>query len=257
MDCFSLEGKTAIITGGISGIGKATSLAMAEAGADIMLVDMKEPSDNSLLEQIGSLGRKVLFAQADVSKEQDVSRFVEMAVAKFGRIDVMVNSAGTVCRTPVEKLTEAEWDRVLDVNLKGVFWCCQKAGLQMIAQQSGSIVNIASMSGVIVNRNRPVTPYCSSKAGVIMLTKTLAVEWAKHNIRVNAIGPGYTLTPMNTWMQDPEGEVARTTLALELTPMKRFGRPEEIGTVAVFLASRAASFITGQTIFADGGFTCL
>lgn len=253
MDCFSLKDKTAIITGGISGIGKAISLALAEAGANTVMVDVKEPTDPSLMEQIGSLGRETLFVQADVSKEQEVARFVDQAVARFGRVDIAVNCAGVANRTPAEKLTEAEWDRVMNTNLKGVFWCCQKAGLQMIAQQSGSIVNIASMSGVIVNKNRTITPYCSAKAGVIMLTKNLAMEWAKYNVRVNAIGPGYILTPLNPWMtNDP----VASGLALEMTPMKRFGQPEELGPLAVFLASRASSFITGQTIFIDGGYTC-
>jgi NAD(P)-dependent dehydrogenase (short-subunit alcohol dehydrogenase family) len=253
MDCFSLAGKTAVITGGLSGLGSAISLTMAEAGADIVLVDMKQPDDNSLVDKISSLGRKAMFVQADVTKEQDVVAFVQKAVARFGHIDVMVNSAGVGNKTPAEKLTEAEWDRVLSTNLKGLFWCCQKAGLQMIAQQSGTIVNIASMSGMIVNNGRTISAYCTSKAGVIMLTKNLAMEWAKHNIRVNAIAPGYFVTPFNAvWMNNPEW----TNLALDMTPMRRFGQPEEIGPLAVFLASRASSFITGQTVCVDGGYTC-
>ena len=165
MNCFSLAGKTAIITGGISGIGKAVALAMAEAGANPVLVDIREPADNSLIQQICSLGRQALFIQADVTHEQEVTAFVEKTVARFGRIDIAVNCAGTVNRTPAENLTEAEWDRVMDVNLKGVFWCCQKVGRQMIAQQSGSIVNIASMSGLIVNKDRTITPYCVFQSG--------------------------------------------------------------------------------------------
>jgi NAD(P)-dependent dehydrogenase (short-subunit alcohol dehydrogenase family) len=253
MDCFSLAGETAIVTGGISGIGRAISLAMAEAGANIVLVDIKSQADNSLIDKIGALGRKMIFVQADVTKEQDVVGFVNKAVAKFSRIDIVVNCAGVVNRTPAEKLTEAEWDRVMNTNLKGLFWCCQKAGLQMIAQQSGSIVNMASMSGLIVNKDRTISTYCISKAAVIMLTKNLAMEWAKHNIRVNAIAPGYIVTPITSgWMQDSE----MTRVALNMTPMKRFGQPEEIGPLAVFLASRAASFITGQTVFIDGGYSC-
>jgi len=251
MDCFSLAGKTAVVTGGISGIGRAIALAMAEAGADIVLVDRREPDNNSLADCIGSLGRKTLFVQADVTKEADVSGFIEKAVARFGRVDIMVNSAGVGNRTPIEKLTEAEWDGVMNTNLKGLFWCCQKAGLQMIAQQSGSIVNIASMSGLVVNKTRTNSAYCSSKAGVIMLTKNLAMEWAKHNIRVNAIAPGYIQTPFNCTWDD-----AMCKLAVETTPMKRLGQPEEIGPLAVFLASQGASFITGQTIVIDGGYTC-
>jgi len=253
MDCFSLAGKTAVITGGISGIGRAISLAMAEAGANIAAIDVKDLGDNSLMEQIGVWGRKAIFIQADVTKEQEVAGFVEKAVAHFGRIDVLVNCAGTVNRTPAEKLTEAEWDQVMNTNLKGLFWCCQKAGLRMIAQQTGSIVNIASMSGLIVNKDRTISAYCISKAAVSMLTKNLAMEWAKHNIRVNAIAPGYMITPITAgWMKDP----GMNRVALDLTPMGRFGQPEELGPLAVFLASRAASFITGQTIVADGGYTC-
>jgi NAD(P)-dependent dehydrogenase (short-subunit alcohol dehydrogenase family) len=253
MDCFSLAGRTAAITGGISGIGRAVSLALAEAGADIVAVDVKAPGDSSLLDKICSLKRKAIFVQADVTKEQEVAGFVDTAIAQFGRIDVLVNCAGTVNRTPAEKLTGAEWDQVMNTNLKGLFWCCQKAGLQMIAQRSGSIVNIASMSGMIVNKDRTISAYCISKAAVSMLTKNLAMEWAQHNIRVNAIAPGYIVTPITRgWMEDPE----MNRVALDLTPMKRFGQPEEIAPLAVFLASRAASFITGQTIVADGGYTC-
>jgi NAD(P)-dependent dehydrogenase (short-subunit alcohol dehydrogenase family) len=254
MDCFSLAGKIAAVTGGVSGIGQAISLAMAEAGAQLVVVDIKEPGDRPLMDKVaGSPEGNALFVQADVTKEPEVVRFVDKAVAQFGRIDILVNCAGTVNRTPAERLTEAEWNQVMDTNLKGLFWCCQKAGLRMIAQQSGSIINIASMSGFIVNKDRNLSAYCVSKAAVSMLTKNLAMEWARHNIRVNAIAPGYIVTPITSrWMKDPE----MNRVALDLTPMKRFGQPEEIGPLAVFLASRAASFITGQTIFVDGGYTC-
>jgi NAD(P)-dependent dehydrogenase (short-subunit alcohol dehydrogenase family) len=253
MDCFSLLGKTAVVTGGLSGLGRAISLAMAEAGADLVLVDLKDSDANGLLDKIGSLRRKAMFVQADITKESDVAAFVDKAIAQFGQLDVIVNSAGVGNKTPAEKLTEAEWDQVMNTNLKGLFWCCQKAGLQMIAQRSGSIVNIASMSGLIVNQGRTISAYSSSKAAVIMLTRNLAMEWAKHNIRVNAIAPGYFVTPFNAvWMNNAEW----TSIALGMTPMGRFGQPEEIGPLAVFLASQASSFITGQTICIDGGYTC-
>lgn len=253
MDKFSLAGKTAAVTGGLSGLGQAIALSLAEAGANVVLVDLREPEDNTALAAIEKLGSRALFVKTDVTREQQVINFVDKTVREFGSIDILVTAAGVGNKTPAEELTEAEWNKVMDTNLRGLFLCCQKAGIKMIAQKSGSIVNISSMSGFMVNKDRTILAYCASKSAVSMLTKNLAVEWAKHNIRVNAIAPGYFVTPFNSiWMNNPQA----TELALDLTPMKRFGQPHEIGSAAVFLASPAASFITGHTLVIDGGYTC-
>ena len=253
MDYFSLSGKTAVVTGGSSGLGSAISLALAQAGANVVVVDLQKPRDSTLLDQIAASGSKPLFIAADICKRAAITEVVATTVNEFGAIDILVTSAGVGNKTPAENLTEAEWDQVLDINLKGVFCCCQEVGKQMIKQKSGNIVNVSSMSGNMVNKDRTISAYCVSKSGVIMLTKNLAVEWAKYNIRVNSIAPGYFVTPFNTaWMNNEE----MTKMALDLTPMKRFGQPQEIGPVAVFLASQAAGFITGQTLVVDGGYTC-
>ena len=253
MDCFSLAGKTAIITGGSSGLGSAIALAMAQAGANIVIADLQEPTKTEVYASLHEIDVKYRFIQTDVTNQIEIERLVSTAVKEFGVIDILVTSAGVGNKTPAEQLSAEEWDKVVNVNLRGVFWCCQKVGQQMIRQQSGSIINISSMSGSKVNKDRTISAYCVSKSGVIMLSKNLAVEWAKHNIRVNSIAPGYFVTPFNSvWMNNEE----MTRTALDLTPMKRFGQPREIGPAAVFLASRAASFITGQNLGVDGGYMC-
>ena len=252
MSSFSLAGKKAVVTGGSSGLGAAMALALAQAGADIALADLNSGEAQTMIEKIQGMGRRAFFVQTDVSREDQVDQMAAAVKQEFGAIHILVTSAGIGKKVPAEDLTGDEWDQVMAVNLKGVFLCCQKIGREMIRQGSGSIVNVSSMSGMIVNKERKISAYCASKGGVIMLTKSLASEWAQYNVRVNAIAPGYFITPFNAkWMADP----AMNGEALGLTPMKRFARPEEIGPAAVFLASDAASFITGHNLLIDGGYT--
>jgi NAD(P)-dependent dehydrogenase (short-subunit alcohol dehydrogenase family) len=178
---------------------------------------------------------------------------VKKVVSGFNRIDLLVNSAGINRRIPAENLSEEDWDAVVDVNLKGTFLCCKYVGRQMIQQQGGKIINLASISGFVTNKGKTNTVYCSSKGGVIMLTKSLAVEWAKHHIRVNALAPGYVITPLTRgWMDDPE----LSKPALGLIPMDRFCETSEIASSALYLATKASSYVTGTILTVDGGYTC-
>ena len=252
LDQFSLAGQVGIVTGGGRGLGKMFCQVFAEAGADIVVAEIDSLTGEQTAGEVRSLGRKARFIQTDVRQRKSIFDMVSSAVAEFGKIDFMVNNAGIAKWVEAEKMDEADWKEMMDVNLNGVFYGCQAAALHMIPRRNGRIINIASMSGLIVNKPQPQAAYNTSKAAVIHLTKSLAVEWAQYNIRVNAIAPGYMNTPMTVkFFNDPHfGGVWN-----EATPMKRPGEPSELGPAAVFLASNASSFITGETIVIDGGYT--
>jgi NAD(P)-dependent dehydrogenase (short-subunit alcohol dehydrogenase family) len=202
--------------------------------------------------EIQELGQRSLFVQTDVRDLQSVQQMVERALKEFGQIDFLMNNAGITKWCPAEDVSEQDWRDVIDVNLNGVFFCAQAVAKHMIARGAGTIINMASMSGYIVNRPQPQASYNASKAAVIHLTKSLAAEWAPYGIRVNAIAPGYMDTPMaQPFFQDPEyGGVW-----LDAIPLKRPGNPQELAPVAVFLASDASSYVTGTTVLVDGGYT--
>ncbi len=245
-----LEGKVAIVTGGSRGIGKAIALAFAREGADVVVaVDRDIKGAKDVIAEVERIGRRGLVVRADVSRKGEVDEMVEKTVDEFGKIDILVNNAGIAQVIPSLEVEESEWRRVIDINLSGVFYCSQAAGKVMARQMEGNIINIASISGAAAYPMRAA--YCSSKSAVIMLTKVLAIEWAKYNIRVNAIAPGYVETKL---VQDL---VSRGVLDVEALkrriPMRRLAKPEEIAKVAVFLASDDSSYITGETIFVDGG----
>ena len=244
---FSLEGRIAVVTGASRGIGLEIAKAMHTAGAHIVVADIDgDAGARSAKELEGD------FVHTDVTDSGSVRAMVESVVANHGRIDSIVNNAGVVRNTPSEDVPDEEWSFVLKVNLDGVFWCCREAGRVMLRQGKGSIVNIASMSGVISNYPQPQAAYNVSKAGVIMLTKSLAGEWARRGVRVNAISPGYIATPMTKkGLEIPEW---RDTW-LSSTPMGRLGEPAEIGPLAGFLASDASSYMTGSNVLIDGGYT--
>ena len=246
----ALTGKVAVVTGGNSGIGKAIVLALAAQGASIVIDWVTdEQATEALEDQVRALGDKVIGVEADVSKVADLERLVTAAVSEFGRIDVMVNNAGVETRTSVLETTEAQYDRVLQINLKSAFFGTQLAARQMIAQGGGGrIINVTS-----VHEDWPMpgnTAYCLSKGGMRMLTRTAGVELAVHGILVVGVGPGAVATPINASTISDPAALAKLNAAI---PLGRLAQPDEIGSVVAFLASDAASYLTATTIFADGG----
>lgn len=245
---FSLSGKTALVTGSAKGIGKAIAKLFAEKGADIILVDMDE-SVKVTAEEIIKLGRKALPLVYDISKSSNIPKLVSEGLAKFGRIDILVNSAGVALLDDAEKITEEMWDKTIAINLKAIFILSQAVGKEMIKNKKGKIINLASIAGPIAFDKH--TAYTASKAGVIGMTMNMAIEWAKYGINVNSISPIVTLTEMGrtVWV----GELGESTK--KVIPIGRFNEPEEIAAVAVFLASDATDMITGQNIVIDGGYS--
>lgn len=253
MEWFRLDGQTAFVTGAGSGIGQGIALGLAQAGANVACFDL--PSSAGLAEtvrQIQGLGRSALLLTGDVTREAELQSAVAATIAGLGSFDVAVNSAGIANATPAAEMSLEQWQRMVDINLTGVFLSCQAEARVMLPRKRGSIVNIASMSGVIVNRGLSQAHYNSSKAAVIHLSKSLAMEWSDQGIRVNAISPGYTLTPMN---QRPEVAEQLKVFAAE-TPIGRIATVDEMVGPAVFLASQASSFCTGINLVVDGGFVC-
>ncbi|OGL39689.1 MAG: hypothetical protein A3C43_05375 [Candidatus Schekmanbacteria bacterium RIFCSPHIGHO2_02_FULL_38_11] len=245
---FDLTGKIAIVTGASKGLGKAMSLGMADAGADIVLVSRTLKDLEVVAEEIRAKGRKALPVPADVSKNADIERMVKEAMGKFGKIDILVNNTGISGDKPVLKMEEEYWDYVMSVNLKAPFLCSKAVGAEMVKRKKGKIINISSITFYMAIPN--MTSYCASKAGVVQFTKALALEWARYNIQVNAICPGYFRTPMNEkfFSTDAGKKIIEQTL-----PFKRLGEPEELVGSVVFLASDASNFITGAVLVVDGG----
>jgi gluconate 5-dehydrogenase len=248
---FSLEGKVALVTGGKRGLGKAMALGFADAGADVAICSrvLTDGELEAAAGEIRQLGRRSLAIQADVTRKADVERMVEAVVTEFGAIDILVNNAGQYIEIPTLELREEDWDAVQATHLKGSFLCSQAAGKAMVKQNRGNIINIASVIGV-----RPIPSpggYDAAKAGLMMFTTSLAIELAPHNIRVNAIAPGFTKTKMNDRITQKPDILKKFQQAIALG---RIGETEEIATTAIFLASAASGYITGTTIIADGGF---
>ncbi len=249
---FELTGKVALVTGASRGLGRSIAQGLAEAGADLVLTSRHLRDVEAVAAELGRGRRKVLPLQADVTQEAEVEEMVGRAVASMGKIDILVNNAGINIRKPVLDLTESDWDQTLDTNLKGCFLVAKAVGRHMLARQTGSVVNIASMLATVVHPDRAA--YASSKGGLVQLTRVLAVEWAPYNVRANAICPGPFLTDLNkAILNDPE----KLRWFMDRLPMKRFGRPEELVGSVIFLASEASSYITGTTLYIDGGWTAL
>jgi len=255
LSLFSLKGKKAIVTGSAAGLGRAMATALGEAGADVAVVDINPDGAREVSAEIEKLGVRSLAIKANVARAEEVGEMVKETKRAFGSIDILVNNAGIgpQVRVPTERLEEENWDKVVDTDLKGVFLCARETGKEMIKQKSGRIINVASISGMIVNKGQEgLAPFSSAKAGVILLTKVLAVEWAKYNIQVNCISPGYMRT---TAIKELEKDPVMYQKLIDLTPMGRIGEPHELGGIIVFLASDASSFMTGHNLVVDGGHT--
>jgi NAD(P)-dependent dehydrogenase (short-subunit alcohol dehydrogenase family) len=247
-----LDGRTAFITGGGRGIGFATAQAFAEAGAKVVISDREEALLASGLETLRQSGHAAHGVLLDVTHPDDVQRAAEQCNADLGPIDILFANAGIAGPdTAFETMTDEVWLRMIDVNLNGVFWCCRAFGKTMLARQRGSIVTTGSMSGIISNKPQRQAHYNAAKAAVHHLTRSLAAEWAPRGVRVNSIAPGYVDTSMSgAGLRTP----ALSTIWLENTPMRRGGTAEEIASIALFLASDAASLMTGSIVVADGGY---
>lgn len=244
-----LNGRTAVVIGGTSGIGRAIAHGLAEAGADVVCTSRREEQVEVAAAEIESLGRRTLRVTSDVSDKSSIEHLLAECVAAFGKVDILVNSAGRTKREPTLDLDEETWNAILETNLTGTLRTCQVFGRHMIANGYGRIVNIASLSTFVSLFE--VAAYSASKAAVASLTKSLAIEWAKHGVNVNAIAPGVFRTALNEKLLD-ESERGREFLTR--TPMGRFGKVEELAGAAVFLASDAASYVTGEVLVVDGGF---
>jgi len=244
---FSLQDKVAVVTGGGQSLGLEVGRALKAAGAKVVVAEINAETGE---QAAGDLEGN--FVQVDVTDPESVKNMVSSLLDDHGRIDVLVNNAGVVHNIPSEEVPDDEWRKVMSVNLDGVFWCCREVGKMMLERGSGAIVNIASMSGVISNHPQPQSAYNASKAAVIMLTKSLAGEWADRGVRVNAVSPGYIRTPLTELGMSKE-EWSRVWL--ESTPLGRLAEPDEIAPAVVFLASDAASYVTGTNFVVDGGYT--
>ncbi|HJQ30129.1 MAG TPA: glucose 1-dehydrogenase [Rubrobacter sp.] len=247
MEEFSLRDRVAVVTGGGQSLGLAISRALHSAGAEIVVAEVNAETGPEAAEELDGT-----FVHTDVTDPASVRAMVETVIEEHGRIDVLVNNAGIVHNIPSEEVPDEEWLAVISVNLTGVFWCCREVGKAMLERGSGSIVNIASMSGVVSNHPQPQSAYNASKAGVITLTKSLAGEWASRGVRVNSVSPGYIRTPL-TELGMSKSEWAEVWLSS--TPLGRLAEPQEIAPAVLYLASDAASFATGTNLIIDGGYT--
>jgi len=246
---FDLRDRVAVVIGATSGIGKSIALGLADAGADVVPTGRRTDLVKAAVREIEERGRRSLAVPADVSDDASIRELADAVIKQFGKVDILVNAAGITVRRPTVDVSDTEWNRIIDTNLTGMLRACRAFGPHMIERRYGRVINIGSLTSLVALQE--VTAYGVSKAGVAALTKSLAIEWAPHRVCVNAILPGVFRTALNEGLLDG---TARGQELLMRTPMRRFGLPDELAGAAVFLASEAASFVTGHLLAVDGGF---
>ncbi len=252
-DLFSISGKTAIVTGAALGIGQAITLAFAEAGAQVVAVDRDGAGAEATAQRARAAGGKVLAIEADVADRASVEAMTKKAKDALGRLDILINAAGITKRFPATDFPEEEWDRIIAVNLKGTFLCCQAIGREMVAQNEGRIVNLASIGGMVGYAD--TIAYMSSKGGVVQMTRGLAAEWGKHKVTVNAIAPGVVLTPMQEKLRGENPE--KFNFFISRMAIGEPSTPEHIAAAALYLSSPAAALVTGHILAVDGGYLAM
>jgi NAD(P)-dependent dehydrogenase (short-subunit alcohol dehydrogenase family) len=254
LEKFRLDGKTAVVTGAGQGIGLACAEALAEAGAKVVITDRDLGAAERGYASLKAKGHEAAVVIMDVTDSARVSEVADQLAARHGKVDILVNNAGIArSETPAETVTDEHWLNVIDVNLNGTFWCCRAFGKHMLAAKSGNIVNVGSMSGFIVNKPQEQCYYNASKAAVHHLTKSLAAEWGARGVRINAVAPTYLDTPLNAFVKN---NPQMYNAWIGGTPMARLGEVDEVASVVLFLASDAASLMTGSVVLVDGGYTC-
>jgi NAD(P)-dependent dehydrogenase (short-subunit alcohol dehydrogenase family) len=248
---FDLDGEVALITGAAGGLGAAIASGLAQAGARLVLADLSAEGMAAVQDRIQNMGTDVRVQRTDVTRADEVAAAVDLAVDEWKKLDILVNCAGITLRRAAVDFPEAEWDRILAINLKGTWLCCQAAGRVMIRQQRGRIINMASIGGLV---GLPMSvAYCASKGGVVQLTRTLAVEWASYGVTVNAIAPSTFETPMVKAVLDSEPEYRQRVV--DRIPVGRMGQPEEVIGAVIYLAAPSSSMVTGHILSVDGGYT--